>query len=113
LLIVAWPNRDLIISALHLMFVAMSQDRLVDAVSLSTSCEPDIFDGKDCFELALQILGHSIMLARERLGTQFNNCFIPDRSLDCLLLSPPDAFLIDIHSSHTFPFLDPLLGSNV
>jgi hypothetical protein len=35
LLIVAWPNRDRIISALHLMFVAMSQDRLIDAVSLS------------------------------------------------------------------------------
>jgi hypothetical protein len=33
LLIVAWPNRDLIISALHLMFVVMSQDRLIDAVS--------------------------------------------------------------------------------
>jgi hypothetical protein len=45
------------ISALHLMFVAMSQDRLVDAVSLSTGCEPDVFDGKDCFELGLQILG--------------------------------------------------------
>jgi hypothetical protein len=52
LLIVAWPNRDRIISTLRLMFVAMSQDRLVDAVSLSTVCEPDVFDGKDCFELA-------------------------------------------------------------
>jgi hypothetical protein len=57
LLIVAWPNRDLIISALHLMFVAMYQDRLTDVVSLSTVCEPDAFDGKDCFELGLQILG--------------------------------------------------------
>jgi hypothetical protein len=57
LLIVAWPNRDLIISALHLMFVAMSQDRIIDAVSLSTVCERDVFDGKDCFELGLQILG--------------------------------------------------------
>jgi hypothetical protein len=57
LLIVAWPNRDLIISALHLMFVAISQDRLIDAVSLSTVCAPGVFDDKDCFELALQILG--------------------------------------------------------
>jgi hypothetical protein len=57
LLIIAWPNRDLIISALHLMFVAMYQDRLTDVVSLSTVCESDAFDGKDCFELGLQILG--------------------------------------------------------
>jgi hypothetical protein len=35
----------------------MSQDRLVDAVSLSTTCEPDVFDGNDCFQLGLQILG--------------------------------------------------------
>jgi hypothetical protein len=39
------------------MFVAMSENRSVDAVSLSTVCEPDGIDGKDCFELALQILG--------------------------------------------------------
>jgi hypothetical protein len=45
------------ISALHLMFGAMSQDRLIDTVSLSTVCEPDICDGKDHFELGLQILG--------------------------------------------------------
>jgi hypothetical protein len=37
--------------------IAMSQDRLIDAASLSTVCEPDVFDGKDCFELGLQILG--------------------------------------------------------
>jgi hypothetical protein len=55
-LIIAWPNRDLIISALHLMFVAMYQDRITDVISLSTVCEPDSFDGKDCFELGLQIL---------------------------------------------------------
>jgi hypothetical protein len=69
LLIVAWPNRDLIISALHLMFVALAQDRPIDAVSLSTVCEPGVFDGKDCSELGLQILGHFVMLLRERLGT--------------------------------------------
>jgi hypothetical protein len=57
LLIVAWPNQDQIISALHLVFVAMSQDRFIDAVSLSTVCEPEIFDRKDCFELGLQTFG--------------------------------------------------------
>jgi hypothetical protein len=87
LLIVVWPNRDLIISALHLMFVAMSQDRLIDAASLSTVCDK-------CLE------------------TQFNNCSIPGRSLDFLPLSPPVVFPIDIHSSDTFPVLDPLLGLN-
>jgi hypothetical protein len=54
-MIVAWPNRDPIISALHLMFVAMSQNRPIDAVSLSTVCVPGVLDGKDCFELGLQI----------------------------------------------------------
>jgi hypothetical protein len=56
-MIVAWPNRDPIISALRLMFVAMSQNRPIDAVLLSTVCGPDVLDGKDCFELALQIFG--------------------------------------------------------
>jgi hypothetical protein len=56
-LIVAWPTQDLVISVLHLIFVAISQDRLIDTVSLSTVGDPDIFDGKDCFELGLQILG--------------------------------------------------------
>jgi hypothetical protein len=56
LLMVAWPSQDQIISALHLISVAMSQNRLIDGVSLSTVCEPDAFDGKDCFELGLQIL---------------------------------------------------------
>jgi hypothetical protein len=52
-LIVVWPNRDLIISALHPMLVAISQDRLIDAVSLLPVCEPYVFDGKDCFDLGL------------------------------------------------------------
>jgi hypothetical protein len=39
------------------MFVAMPHDRFIGVVSLSTVCEPDVVDGKDCFELALQILG--------------------------------------------------------
>jgi hypothetical protein len=56
-LIIAWPNQYLIISALHLMLFAVSHDRLIDAVSLSTVCESDVSDGKDCFELGLQILG--------------------------------------------------------
>jgi hypothetical protein len=38
------------------MFVALSQNPPIDAVSLSTVCEPDVFDRKDCFELALHIL---------------------------------------------------------
>jgi hypothetical protein len=90
----------------------MSQDRLVDAVSLSIVSELDAFDGKACFELDSQISGHSVMLLQERLGTQFNNCSVPDRSLDFPPLSPPDVFPIDIHSSDTFPFPDPLLRSN-
>jgi hypothetical protein len=53
LLIIAWPNRDLLISALHLMFVSIPQDRVIDAVSSSTVCEPHVFDGKNCFELYL------------------------------------------------------------
>jgi hypothetical protein len=51
-----------------MMFVAMSQDRLINAVSLSTGCEPDVFDGKHCFELGLQILGavHDVSLGTLR-----------------------------------------------
>jgi hypothetical protein len=90
----------------------MSQDQLIDAVSLSTVCAPGIFDGKDCLELGLPILGAPAMLLWERLGIQFNNCSVPDRSLDFLPLSLPDVFPIDIHSFGTFPFPDSLLGSN-
>jgi hypothetical protein len=94
LLIVAWSNRDLIISALHLMFVAMSQDRLIDDVSLSTGYEPDVFDGKDCFELGLQILGalHDVssgmlrdtiqQLFCSRQITRFSTTFSPRRVSD-------------------------------
>jgi hypothetical protein len=112
LLIVAWPNRDLIISALHLMFVAMSQDRLIDAVSLSTACEPDVSDGKDCFELGLQVSGalhgaspgtlsdtiQQLFCSRQiaRFSTPFSSRRVP----------------IDIHSSDTFPFPDARFGSN-
>jgi hypothetical protein len=62
LFIVVWPNRDLLISSFHPLFVAMSQDWLTDAGSLSTVCEPDVFDGKNCFKLGLQRLGYSVML---------------------------------------------------
>jgi hypothetical protein len=34
----------------------MSRGRIIDAASLSTVCEPGVFDGKVCSELALQIL---------------------------------------------------------
>jgi hypothetical protein len=60
---------------------------------------------------AYRYQGHSVMLLWERSGTQFNNCSVPDRSLDFLPLSPPDVFPIDIHSSDTFPFPDPRLES--
>jgi hypothetical protein len=40
-----------------MIFVAMSQDRFIDAVALSTVRESHVFDGKDCFELGLQVLG--------------------------------------------------------
>jgi hypothetical protein len=77
LMIVAWPNRNPIISALRLMLVAMSQNRPIDAVSLSTVCKPDVLDGKDCFELALQILGAlrdvSSGMLRDRIEQLF--CF--------------------------------------
>jgi hypothetical protein len=39
------------------MFFTMSQDQFIDAVSLPTVCEPDVSDGKDCFEVGLEILG--------------------------------------------------------
>jgi hypothetical protein len=45
-LIVVSPNRDLVISAFHLMSVAISQDRLIDAVSLPTVCERDVLMAK-------------------------------------------------------------------
>jgi hypothetical protein len=97
LMIVAWRSRDLIISALRLMFVAMSQNGSIDAVSLSTVCEPDVFDGKDCVELALQILGAqrdaSSRMLRDttkqlfcfrqitRFSTAFSSRCVPDRPL--------------------------------
>jgi hypothetical protein len=56
--------------------------------------------------------GHSVMLLWERLGTQFNDCYVLDKSLDLLPLSPPEVFPIDIHSPDTFPFPDPLLALN-
>jgi hypothetical protein len=61
---------------------------------------------------ACRYQGYSVMLLRERFETQFNHCSVPDRSLDFRLPSPPDVFPIDIHSSETFPFPDPRLGSN-
>jgi hypothetical protein len=112
LLIVAWPNRHPIISALHLMFVAMSQDRLIDVVSLSTVCEPDVFDGKDCFELGLQILGALRDASSGTLRDTIQQLFCSRQITWLSTHSPPDVFPIDIHSSETFPYPDPLLGSN-
>jgi hypothetical protein len=112
LLIFAWINQDLMISALHLVFISMSQDRLINAVSLSTVCEPDFFIAEIASKWACRYSGHSVILLREDLGTQLNNCSLSGRSLDCLPLSPLYLFPIDIHSSDAFPFPDPLLGSN-
>jgi hypothetical protein len=109
LMIVAWCNRNPIISTLRLMFVAMSQNRPIDAVSLSTVCEPDVLDDKYCFELALQILGAlrdaSSGMLRDiieqlfcfRQITPFSMAFssrcVPDRPLFFLHLRFPDPLL--------------------
>jgi hypothetical protein len=74
-MIVASPNRDPIISALRLMFVAMSQNRPIDAASLSTVCKPDVLDGKYCFELALQILGALLDASSEMLRDTIEQLF--------------------------------------
>jgi hypothetical protein len=96
-MIVAWSKRDPIIFALRLMFVLMSQNRSIDAVSLSTVCEPDIIDGKDRFELALQISGalrtassgmprdtiEQLFSFRQiiRFSTAFSSRYVPSRPL--------------------------------
>jgi hypothetical protein len=90
----------------------MSQDRLIDAALLSTVCEPDFFDGKDCFELGLEIIMAFHDASSGTLRDTIQNCSVPDRSLDFLPFSPPDMFSIDSHSFDTFPFPNPLLGSN-
>jgi hypothetical protein len=112
LVIVPWPTQDPMISALHLMFVAMSQDRFINAVSLSTGCEPDVFDGKDCFELGLQILGAFRDASSGALRYAIQQLFCSRQITRFSDPSPPDVFPIDIHSSDTFPFPDPLLGPN-
>jgi hypothetical protein len=111
-LIVPWPNRNLMISALYLMFVATSQDRLIDAVSLSTVCRPNVFDSQDCFELGLQILGASRDASSGTLRDTIQQLFCSRQTTRFSTLSFPDVFPIDIHSFNTFPFPDPLLGSN-
>jgi hypothetical protein len=86
----------------------MSQNRPIDAVSLFIVCNPDVLDGKDCFKLALQILGRLHDASSGMLRDTRNNCSVSDRSLDFLPPSHPDMLLIDLYSSYTFPFLDPL-----
>jgi hypothetical protein len=56
--------------------------------------------------------GHYIMLLRGCLGTQLNNCSVSDRSLGFLPPSHLDVFPIDLCSSYTFPFSNPLLWWN-
>jgi hypothetical protein len=55
-LILAWPNYDPIVSKRRVLFANMSQNQVTSVVSLSTVCEPDLTDAKDCSELAIQIL---------------------------------------------------------
>jgi hypothetical protein len=98
LLIVAWLNRDLILSALHLMFIAISRDRLIDAVSLSPVCEPNVFDGKNCFGLGLQILGSLPGGSSGTLRNTLQQLFCSRQIARFSTLSPPDVFPIDIHS---------------
>jgi hypothetical protein len=57
------------------MFVAMSQDRPIDAGSLSTVCEPDVFDGKDRFKLGSQILGALRDASSGTLGDRIQQLF--------------------------------------
>jgi hypothetical protein len=57
LMILTWPNADQTVSKTRLLFARLSQRHVTDAVSLSTICEPDLHDTKDCSELALRILG--------------------------------------------------------
>jgi hypothetical protein len=109
LMIVAWPNHDPIISKLRLMFVAMSQNRPVDAVLLSTVFEPDVLDGKNCFELALQILGTLRDASSGVLRDTIEQLFCFRQITRFLPPSHPDVFPIDCCSSYTFPFPDPLL----
>jgi hypothetical protein len=116
-MVVAWPNRDLIISALSLMFVVMSQNWPIDVVSLFTVCEPDVLDGKDCFELALQILAvlrdASLGMPRDtieqlfcfrhitRFPTSFSSRCVPDRPLFFLHLPVSGSFtLMERLNSH-------------
>jgi hypothetical protein len=48
LIVITWPNHDPTISKLRVLFTAMSQHQLTDAVSLSTLSEVDVLDAKDC-----------------------------------------------------------------
>jgi hypothetical protein len=57
LMILAWPNADQTVSKVRLLFDGMSQQLVTNAISLSTICEPDLHDAKDCSELALKTLG--------------------------------------------------------
>jgi hypothetical protein len=108
-MLVAWPNRDPIISALRLMFVAMSQNRPIDAVSLSTLCQPDVLDDKDCFELALQILAALRDASSEMLRDTIKQLFCFKQITRFSTAFHPDVFPIDLYFSYTFLFPDPLL----
>jgi hypothetical protein len=94
------------------MFVAICQDHLIDTVSLSTVCEPDVFAGKDCFELGLHILRALRDASSGTLSDTIQQLYCSRQITRFSTLSLPDVFPIDIRSSDTFPFPDPRLGSN-
>jgi hypothetical protein len=56
LMILALPNCAPTPCKLRILFVAMSHHWLAVAISLSTTCEPEALDAKDCSELTTQIL---------------------------------------------------------
>jgi hypothetical protein len=83
LMIVAWSNRDPIISALRLMFVAMSQNRLIDVVTLQIlGALRDISSGmlRDTIE-QLFCFGQIT-----RFSTALSSRCVPDRPLFFLRL---------------------------
>jgi hypothetical protein len=112
--VVDWSlaNRDPIIPALHLMYVAMSQDRLIDAVSLSTVCKSNVFDDKNWFALGLHILWALRDASSGALRDTIQQLFCSRQITRLSILSPSDVVLIDLHYSDTFPFPDPVPGSN-
>jgi hypothetical protein len=88
------------------MFVRISQDPLIDAVSLSAVCEPDVFDGNDGVELGLHTLGALRDASSGTLRDTVQQLFFPRQITRFSTAFPSDIFPIDIHFSDTLPFPD-------